>query len=243
MVGLYIFPTNYILKGRKTYLMQIDNKIVVLNYNEFKVIAPTSTRTYKLEPAQDGVPTLDNLPFSDIEYINSHSNAFRTGLLFFKKEQQEEIYKELKIFDWENILTNKDIENILLHPTIEGLQKIIDITDDVTFERVRGLLIKIKNSNEFDLSHRVIRLVEDRHKELQRRITKSQIEIRQRDATNPNTINSEEVDSLKSQLAEMQKMMAEMIANQNKGVNDTAEDDKEESTPVKKPAGRPSTKK
>ena len=79
--------------------MQIDNKITVLNYNECYVISPASTRTYTFEPADEGIPTLDTLPFSDIEFVNSHSNAFRTGLLFFKEDQQEEIYKELKIFD------------------------------------------------------------------------------------------------------------------------------------------------
>ena len=226
--------------------MQIDNKITVLNYNEFYVISPASTRTYTFEPADEGVPTLDTLPFSDIEFINSHSNAFRTGLLFFKEDQQEEIYKELKIFDWKDILTNQQIEDILLNPTIEGLQKIINITDDTTFERVRGILVKIKNSNSYDLSNRVINVIEARHKEIQRRIMKTQIVLQARDVKT-NNIGSEEVDSLKTQLAEMQAMMAQMMANQNSQVNTTVENKienkVEEETPAKKSAGRPSTKK
>jgi len=225
--------------------MQIDNKITVLNYNEFYVISPASTRTYTFEPADEGIPTLDTLPFSDIEFVNSHSNAFRTGLLFFKEDQQEEIYKELKIFDWKDILTNQQIEDILLNPTIEGLQKIINITDDTTFERVRGILVKIKNSNSYDLSNRVINVIEARHKEIQRRIMKTQIVLQARDVKN-NNIGSEEVDSLKTQLAEMQAMMAQMMASQNSQVNtpveNKIENKVEEETPAKKSAGRPSTK-
>jgi len=225
--------------------MQIDNKITVLNYNEFYVISPASTRTYTFEPADEGVPTLDTLPFSDIEFINSHSNAFRTGLLFFKEDQQEYVYKELKIFDWKDILTNKKIEDILLNPTIEGLQKIINITDDTTFERVRGILVKIKNSNSYDLSNRVINVIEARHKELQRRIAKTQIVLQPRDVSS-SKIENEEVKDLKTQLAEMQAMMAQMMANQNAQVStpveDKVENKVEKELPAKKPAGRPSTK-
>ena len=226
--------------------MQIDNKITVLNYNEFYVISPASTRTYTFEPADEGIPTLDTLPFSDIEFINSHSNAFRTGLLFFKEDHQEEVYKELKIFDWKDILTNQQIEDILLNPTIEGLQKIINITDDTTFERVRGILVKIKNSNSYDLSNRVINVIEARHKEIQRRIMKTQIVLQARDVKT-NNIGSEEVDSLKTQLAEMQAMMAQMMANQNSQVNTTVENKienkVEEETPAKKSAGKKKKKK
>lgn len=220
--------------------MQIDSKITVLNYNEFYVISPTSTRTYTFEPSTEGVPTLDALPFSDIEFINSHSNAFRTGLLFFKEDQQEEVYKELKIFDWKDILTNEEIKSILLNPTIEGLQQIIDITDDVTFERVRGLLVNIKNSNSYDLSNRVINVIEARHKEIQRRIMKSQIVLQIKDVKT-DKINSEEVDSLKVQLAQMQTMMAQMMANQTANTPTTVEPVTE--VAVKKAARRPSTKK
>lgn len=225
--------------------MQTDNKIVVLNYNEFSVIAPASSRTYTFEPAVDGIPSLNPMPFSDVEFINSQSNAFRTGLLFFKKEQEEEIYNELKIFNWKEILTNKEIENILLNPTMEGLQKIINITDDSTFERVRGILVKIKNSNSYDLSNRVINVIEARHKELQRRITKTQIVLQARDVSSSN-IESEEVNDLKNQLAEMKKMMAEFMQNQasnsqKEEVEEVVEEQAEvESAPKK--AGRPSTK-
>ena len=151
----------------------------------------------------------------------------------------------MKIFDWKDILTNKEIEDILLNPTLEGLQKLINISDDSTFERVRGILVKIKNSNSYDLSNRVINVIEARHKELQRRIAKTQIVLQPRDVSS-SKIENEEVKDLKTQLAEMQKMMAQMMANQNAQVNTTAEDKVENKveveTPVNKPAGRPSTK-
>ena len=224
---------------------QFDDKISVLNYNEFSVISPSSSRTYSFEPATEGIPSLNPMPFSDIEYINSQSNAFRTGLLFFKEDQQEDIYNELKIFDWKEILTNREIEDILLNPTLEGLQKLINISDDSTFERVRGILVKIKNSNSYDLSNRVINVIEARHKELQRRIAKTQIVLQPRDVSS-SKIENEEVKDLKAQLAEMQKMMTQMMANQNAQANTNAEDKienkVEKEIPAKKSAGRPSTK-
>ena len=74
---------------------------------------------------------------------------------------------------------------------------------------------------------------------------KTQIVLQARDVKT-NNIGSEEVDSLKTQLAEMQTMMAQMMANQNSQVNTTVENKienkVEEETPAKKSAGRPSTK-
>jgi hypothetical protein len=221
---------------------QIDNKISVLNYNEFSVIAPASSRTYVFEPAVDDIPSLNPMPYSDIEYINSQSNAFRTGLLFFKEDQQEEIYNELKISNWKEILTNKEIENILLNPTMEGLQRIIDIKDNTTFERVRGILVKIKNSNSYDLSNRVINIIEARHKEFQHRILKSQIVLRSKDVM-PTKIETEEVKSLKNQLIEMKKMMTELMQSKNTKAQEKESQDNDGKANLTKKKGKPSTDK
>lgn len=219
-----------------------DNKVTLLNYNPFIVSVPTETRTYMLDPCYDyDVPTLVNVSFSDVEYVNSRSNAFRTGLLFFKPEQQEELYKELSIFDWKNIITNKEIENILMNPSMEGLQKILDIKDEITFERVYCILVHLENSN-VDLSNRVIKVIDARQKEFKRGKIKTEIVLQERVTKSVNM--TDDVDSLKKQnetmakqLENMQIMMAELLGkktdNSEKKVVEVAENKS-----VKK-AGRP----
>lgn len=225
-----------------------ENKVTLLNYNPFIVSVPTETRTYMLDPCYDyNVPTLANVSFLDVEYVNSHSNAFRTGLVFFKPEQQEEIYKELSIFDWKNILTNKEIEDILLSPTMKGLQRILDIKDEATFERIYCILVHLENSN-VDLSNRVIKVIDARQKEFKRGIIKTNIVLQER-VTKPVNV-TEDVSNLKEQnenmskeLEEMKKMMSELVAKQSK-TNDKLESKVEvaEDKTVKK-AGRPKTTK
>lgn len=80
------------------------------------------------------------MPLSDIQYINSNTQIIKTGWLTFEDKDKAEIFKELRIRDWENILTNDDIKHILIKPTMEGLQKIIDIDNISYFDRVRIIL-------------------------------------------------------------------------------------------------------
>lgn len=219
-----------------------DNKVTLLNYNPFIVSVPTETRTYMLDPCYDyNVPTLVNVSFLDVEYVNSRSNAFRTGLLFFKSEQQEELYKELSIFDWKNIITNKEIENVLMNPSMEGLQRILDIKDEVTFERVYCILVHLENSN-VDLSNRVIKVIDARQKEFKRGKIKTEIVLQERVTKSVNV--TDDVDSLKKQnetmakqLENMQTMMAELVAKQSV-TNVESKIEVAEDKSVKK-AGRP----
>ena len=77
------------------------------------------------------------MPIDEIRYANNF-NAFRNGMLFFEESKAEDVYNILGIKDWKNILTNKDIREIILHPTYEGLEKLIAIKDSAMFERVRA---------------------------------------------------------------------------------------------------------
>jgi len=186
-----------------------DDKIALLNYNPFAVHAVTETRTYVIDPClNENIPTFVNVSFSDVEYINSQSNAFRTGLLFFKDNQKEEIYKELSIFDWKDILTNKEIKDIMLNPTMDGLKKLLNVKDVVTFDRIYATLVSLQNSNSYDLSNRVIKVIEARQKEIRRRMFNTQIILQERDTAPAK--KSEDVSELKAQNAEMAKKLEDM---------------------------------
>lgn len=226
------------------------DKVTVLNFNENYVFMPVDSatdKTYKFSPSIDGVPSQVTMPFTEVEYANGQSDVFRTGMLLFKHADPEIIYKALNIDDFENILTNQKIEDILLSPTIEGLQRIIDVREHSTFDRIRAVFVSLKNSNSFDLSNRVIKIIEARSDEMRKNQYRTEILLQSKDASNNNIVESENMIALKEQnelmkkqLDDMQKMMSEFMANQGKPDNKEVEPDEDSE---KKKVGRPSTKK
>lgn len=225
-------------------MIKETEKISVLNYNENRVsveVAPN--KSYSFEPSVDGItPTVIPMSIDEIRYANN-SNAFRNGTLFFDKSREEEVYKELNITDWENILTNDNIREIILHPTYDGLSKIVAIKDSAAFERVRVAFHKLKQDGTHDVSVRVAQIINTRYKELLNRQINSSIALTKKDITE--TVNSVEVDELKAQnaamqeqMAQMQKLIEQMMASQNvtNTITNKEETPKEE---TKKSPGRP----
>lgn len=211
--------------------------IPIFNYNESNICIPTNVSTHILPPAIDGVPSVDYLSFAEINYINGISDCFRTGLVRFDDNDKEEIYKALNIANWEDILTNNEIREILLNPTIEGLQKIIDITNVSIFDRIKTIFVSLKENTDNDISNRVIKIMETREQEFKRGIYKSQIVLKPKDVPEK-TVSNDEINAIKEQntmlieqLAEMQKMIASLKTNKV-----------ETDVPEVKKAGRPSTK-
>lgn len=221
--------------------------INVLNYNQNIVIVSTKHDSYTIEPAINSEnPTSLPLSLDEILYINGNSAAFKTGILRFPKEIEKEMYEDyLRIPNWEDLLTIQDIEKIILHPTIEGLTKIINIKDTGMFDRVRGVFVRLKNTNDDDISLRVEKIIQARLDELRRGIRNTEIIIKAKDTVAP--IATEEVDELKEQnkllqeqMANMQKMMEQMMsmqANTTPSAENENTDNAEEKV-TKKP-GRP----
>lgn len=225
--------------------------ISVLNPNQNIVVVSTKHDSYTIEPASDSNnPTTLPLTLDEILYVNGNSAAFKTGILRFEKEIEQEMYEEyLKIPNWKNLLNISDIENIILHPTVDGLTQLVAIKDTGIFDRVRGVFVRLKNSTDDDISLRVENIINARSEELRRGIRNSQIIIKTKDAIS--TIPSEEVDALKEQnkslqeqMLNMQKMMEHMMAMQNASKETTkaeAKDPSESTDEVqkKKPGRRP----
>lgn len=228
--------------------MSIINQtaINVFNYNEFIVCATTQLQGYDFAPASDGVPSMHPMSFVEIQYINGKSDAFRTGLLRFAPNKEVEVYKALNINDWNNIITNEFIEDAILNPTKENLQRLVDINSTSVFDRVKTILTRLINSREHDISNRVINTLEARERELRHGIYKSEIIIKPK-AKNKE-IPNEEVNELKAQLAEMQKMMAQLMnqkpdASKDEGDDGTDEqEDENEEVATKPKRGRPANR-
>ena len=230
-----------------------ENKLInVLNYNENPVAIKTHVREYLCQPMEGDNPSITPLTFSEIESLNSNSNAFKIGTLRFPTEIEASVYEALRITNWEEILTNKDIEDIILHPSLSGLKRLIEINNVQLFERVRGVFFSLKNTNHYDISTRVEKIIIARHKELCNKKIKTDIILSAKDTTA--SVPLEDVNALKeqnlamqTQMENMQKMMEQMIAMQNNtsvkdDVKEVAKTEDTKSTAPKK-AGRPPNKK
>nr|WP_024835416.1 hypothetical protein [Clostridium sp. 12(A)] len=223
--------------------------INLLNYNENIVVVSTKHDSYAIEPAVDSeTPTILPLNLEEILYINGNSAAFKSGILRFPEEIEQEMYEDyLRIPNWKDLLTIKEMENIILSPSMDKLLKLVRIKDIGTFDRLRGVFIRLKNSTDNDISMRIESIIKTRSDELRRGIRNTEIVIKPKDVTT--SIQSEEVDALKEQnialqkqMTKMQEMMEKMLAlpsinadTINEINNDIAEVKEE---PVKKP-GRP----
>lgn len=218
-------------------------KINVLNYNENKISVMVSpTESFTFEPSIDGeIPSVIPMTFEQIRYANNY-NTFRGGFLFFEKSREKEIYEELGINNWEGILNNKEIREILLNPSFEGLKKIVDIKDSAVFERVRAAFHKLKSEGTNDVSVRVQQIISTRYKELQNKKVNTSIVLEKKDIVQ--SVPNKEVESLKAenkamqeQLANMQAMMEKLLAQQS--VKTETNEPKKEITAPKKSPGRP----
>lgn len=216
--------------------------INVLNYNENEVFV----EKYKFSASRDGkTPSIVTMSLSELKNICTNTDIIITGWLTFDDDAKEEIFKELRIPNWQNILTNSDIEDILTNPTMEGLQKIINIENQTYFDRVRIIMFKLLKQGA-DITTKVSRIVEQRYDELRKRQRVSSIVLTKKD-TNKTYATPDEVkelsaknESLQNQLDEMKKMMEQMMSMQN--TSNTVSADKEDivaETPTKKKAGRP----
>lgn len=195
--------------------------INVLNYNENEVFVDSAKEHYKFSASRDGkTPSVISMPLSELQTICTNTDIFVTGWLTFDDDVKEEIFNELRISNWRDILTNEDIENILTHPTLEGLQRIVDIDNQTYFDRVRIIMFKLMTQG-VDISTRVHRIVEQRYDELRRRQRRSSIVLTKKDMRAYATSNdikdlSEQNALLQSQLDEMKQLISQML-DQNSG--------------------------
>lgn len=223
--------------------MTLDkDNILVLSYNENKICVSGANENYIFNPSNGIDPIINVMTLKDLQFINSSTNLFKTGWLTFQDEEKEDIFKELRIRDWKLILTNENIKDILLNPSIEGLQKLIDISDETYFDRVRIILHILITDGE-DISSRVKNIVDARYKELLRKQRKTSIVLSSKDTATSNNQVKELVSQnaeLKNQLEEMQKMMAQLMAMQNQNIVNLQKEETVENTTTKKTSSKTS---
>lgn len=187
--------------------MDKTKQYLVLNYSTSPIGIATRNENYVIEGGSDLEPT--SLPFTldELFQINANSNVFKTGALRFEKEYEKEIYEELRIRNWEDILTNEQIEKIITKPTIESLQKVIDITTEMYFERIYGIYMGLRNLG-VPISENVRYIMTKRRKEFAKNKRTTSIELTSKNISND--MMAEDVDSLKEQNEKLSKQLEEM---------------------------------
>ena len=193
------------LDKNKTYL--------VLNYNGSPVAVSTRHESYIIPGGSSESPSSMPLSVDEIVQINSNSNVFKMGLLWFEEEFQEDLYKECRIRNCKDILTDSEIEDIILHPTLEKLERLLSIENEQYFERCYGIYIGLKNSN-YSIKQNVENVMLTRRKELRNRKYKSGILLTKKEAPavseellketqEQNAKLTHEVDELKAMVAQL----------------------------------------
>lgn len=212
-------------------------------YNEcpFQVNLVGQRRDYIFPPCLDGEPTMNFVDFEEIEYAHSRGKVFNIGLLTFAEEDREGMYEALGVKNWKDkVWTNDDIKDIITHPNLEKMQKVIDVKDLITFERIRGMMVRFVNEKR-DVSQNVINLINARYRELNAGSVTSKIVIRPTDVEEK--VSADEVADLKRQLAEMQEMMKK-LASVSASIETQTDSDNGEAEKVATPKrGRKATAK
>lgn len=168
-----------------------------------------ATREYEFEPAQDGIASMIPMSYTDIEYANSKNpNLFVTGLLTFSEHERDEIYNALNFPDWKDrFWTEESIADAILRPNVAKMQRILDVRDILTIERIRGAMTRIINTSIQRPIEKVIDLINDRWQEILRgqRVTKLEVSL-------PSDVIHEDKEkaALAAQNAQMEEKMREM---------------------------------
>lgn len=248
MAGLEIspFPPNLkCLEGNPIKTKLADrNNINVYYYGHSYLALEANGHKFEFYGATDDTPTMNTMSFTDIEFANSRSPVFYTGQLVFGENEREEMFLALGKPNWkETYWSEEDIENVLLRPTVESLNRMLRIRDIHTIERIRGRMTKLKNTALQRPSERVITLVNIRFDEILSGKMVSSKTVTTADAGI--TPAMEENKVLKEQLTKQQEEFARQMAAMQAEIQKLKEQapatvviEPEPKPAPKKPAGR-----
>ena len=181
--------------------------------------------------AEGGIPTVEYLTFEEIEYINSRSPVFKTGMIEFEEAYKDELCEELHI-DASKCLYEKDIDDMLIHPCAETLKKIVSIDDLMTIERVRGHMAVAYGS----ITQDVRRVVETRYNEINNGTRKSAIQI----GNVETKVNSQDINELMREVAKLKEALATQAAKEEPAVHpDTTENENQPEAVEQKEEAKP----
>ena len=223
--------------------MRTEKTYNVLNYSTSPVsIAINRYDNVLVEGSTDGEPTIYPLTIDEIIYVNNATKAIKCGLLRFEECDQEELYNVCRIKNWQEILTNEQIEYILTHPNMENMQQILDIKDSVYFNRIYGTFIGLRNSGT-GLSSKIEQIMALRYRELANGQTKTNVVISPTTNSSATDERDAKIKNLEQELAQLKATMQQISTSQIASTDESASVTAVEEFPEKKVVKKPSTAK
>lgn len=217
-----------------------DKTYLVYNHNPHVVCFTAKRETYTMPPAGADGPSAIPLTVDEIISLNTSSRVFKNGLLRFDESIEAEMYETLRITNWQDIMTNEKIEDVIAHPTAESLEKLIRIDDQMYFNRVYGIFVGMRNAG-VEISSKVESVVRERYRELRDGIRTTRIVVTPIESP---VDSSKRINELEAQLANMQQMLQEALALRKEPAPVVEQSDTPSEAPaVKKAARKPAASK
>lgn len=195
------------------------------NYSTSRLVIVLRDESIVIEPGRRDKPSVYPFTMNELQQIANTSSYIQTGYLRPNKEQEEYIYTALRIQDWKDILTDEEVEDIILNPTVEGLRRLIEIRNTQYFSRVYGVFVGLKNVNA-PIATNVIRLMTGRYKEMQRGKITTEYRVTEKDiptiGMQGGKDNSGEIAELKRKMQEQEALIAALTEKLNAEKTETS---------------------
>lgn len=213
--------------------------IKIYNWGLPALALSTKDRSFLLSGRSDGMPGMETVTMTELEYINAHSPVIRNGMIEFDENEREEIYKALRLPKWEeSCIFERDIDDYLTSPSTEIMEKIVAVKDLLTIDRIYGRMRVLMNKGQVDISSRVQAVVEGRRAELNKGQMLSAIRVIPKPATVEVDVDALVAQKVQEALAKANVVVPkaeEPVPEQPKA----AAPAEKKAQPAKKAAGRP----
>ena len=211
-----------------------ETTYAVLNYGSHPISVTVGHNEYIIPECADGVAGVIYLTLNEITELNSRSSLIRSGELRFDKEDEANMYETLRITNYKDILTNEEIEEIFLNPTVENLTTLLDVKDPTYFYRIYGVFTGLVNANK-PIAANIEKMMRTRFQEIKLGVKNTKIKLS--DTSIPQS-NDSRIKELEQQIAALTKMLE--AKNDKEGVKEVEE--KKAVTAAPKPK-KPTAKK
>ncbi|WP_064198985.1 hypothetical protein [Brevibacillus brevis] len=146
----------------------LNGKIRVLNYEQSPVGFPSQHNQQGVfirgrDENEDFV--IERVAFDDIEIENSKSDLFKVGRLRFHPDEEDEIYLKLGIEDKENILSDKQLFDLLTNDSIDVIKRISSLKSLSLLTRMKSKLFTMERTGKMP-PHTITAVVSERLSEL-----------------------------------------------------------------------------
>lgn len=179
-------------------------------------------------------PTMETFTLKELEYVNTHTPVIRNGMIEFNESEREEIYSALRCKDWrDTCIFENDINDMLINPSLEIMQKILSVKDMPTIDRIYAHMEALIAHNAVDVSNRVQMVVRERRKELTNGTLTSKIRVTPKQPE-AQTFTQEDLEAMVA--AKVAEQMSKMSATTaDKELESVVEEIEEKKTSVEMP--------